>query len=305
MRIVILGDIHVYRLWLPPWRLLNKAMLGQANLLLQRRKHLDLSLLAPVVNRATALRPDLVLLSGDFTTTSQPEEFADARAALAPLTSGARTVAVPGNHDRYTGRALRSRAMESSFAAVMPREFPHVERVAPGWHLLAMDSAVPRWASSRGRLGERQLSEAKGRIAALGREERLIVMTHYAIGKPPPLPPSRPSHRLEDEAALLELLRGCHASVLFVHGHIHCPWLWQRPEPELAHVVDLNAGAPCLTGRGFRFGQGFWQVDLADDANPRATATCVHHLPIKHPAQHGEEAWMTATNAALGPVKLG
>ncbi len=102
MRLLLIGDIHAYRLYVSPWHLLGKALLGQTNLWLYRRRKFDLSLLPAVVARAVDLRPDLVLLSGDLTTTAYPGEFADVAAALRPLLAAVPTVAVPGNHDRYT-----------------------------------------------------------------------------------------------------------------------------------------------------------------------------------------------------------
>lgn len=97
MRIVLLGDIHHYRLMVPPWQLLGKRLLGQANLWLNRRHSFDPSLLNPVIDRIADVAPDLILLSGDLTTTALRTEFADIAEQLAPLTDRFQTVIVPGN----------------------------------------------------------------------------------------------------------------------------------------------------------------------------------------------------------------
>ena len=107
MRIVLFGDIHLYRLWLAPWHLLSKRVLGQGNLVLNRRRKFDHSLLPGLIEQAVAIKPDLCLLSGDLTTTALVGEFEDAAAALKPLTDRVQTIAVPGNHDRYTYTSAR------------------------------------------------------------------------------------------------------------------------------------------------------------------------------------------------------
>ncbi len=52
MRIVLLGDLHTYRLAVWPWELLGKSLAGQMNLWLNRRKRFDRSLIQPTIERA-------------------------------------------------------------------------------------------------------------------------------------------------------------------------------------------------------------------------------------------------------------
>src|SRR5688572_26123232 len=75
MKLVLIGDIHMYRLFMAPWELAGKTLIGQANVWLNRRRHFDRKLLVPVVRRAMGLRPEMVLLSGDLTSVASSEEF--------------------------------------------------------------------------------------------------------------------------------------------------------------------------------------------------------------------------------------
>lgn len=92
IRAVLLSDVHAGNLAATPARLER------------------------VVAQVNALQPDLVLIAGDFTPGEAAIDAATARAALAPL-AGLRArlgvVAVPGNHDHWTGLA----AVRSALAA--------------------------------------------------------------------------------------------------------------------------------------------------------------------------------------------
>lgn len=285
MRLVLLGDLHTYRLAVPPWRLLGKSLFGYLNLVTRRRRHFRLELAPPTVARAASLNPDMVLLSGDLTTIALPGEFDDARHLLAPLIDHAPAVLVPGNHDRYSFSATRQRHLERAFPRETPAAYPSLRRLTPAWSLVGVDSSVPRVVSSRGRVGKPQLEALRAQLATLAPAQGVIVLCHYAIGKKPPLGPMRPGHMLEDQAELLAELAACQARVLYVHGHVHCPWRWQRTEPGLTHVTDINTGAPCLCGRGFDFGQGFLEMTLPAEASGPVAIT--HHV------MRGEGEWMT------------
>src|SRR5688500_15789698 len=126
MRIELLGDIHMYRLFMAPWELAGKTFVGRANVWLKRRRQFSRRLLAPVVRRAASLEPDLVLLSRDLTSVASSEEFSRVARILEPLIRRVPTVAVPGNHDRYTFTSRARRRMEKAFPDAMPEKYPHL-----------------------------------------------------------------------------------------------------------------------------------------------------------------------------------
>jgi 3',5'-cyclic AMP phosphodiesterase CpdA len=283
MRIVILGDVHTYRLWAWPWELLSKALAGQVNLWLNRRHRFDRALIAPTIERAIALKPDLTLLSGDLTTTARLGEFADAAAALQKLMDAAPAVMVPGNHDVYTLRALRQNRAARAFAEAVPRGFPFVRPLVGRWRLLAVNSAEPRLLDSRGRIGEEQLRKVEAILRTVDENEGLIVLCHYPFAKPPDLPPMKSGHRLLDDGRWRETLAACRGRLVIVHGHVHCPWLW-RVEG-MTNALDVNAGAPAMIGPAKRggtagyacaSGQGFWEMELPADVSQPIAMT--HHV---------------------------
>ena len=104
MRILHFGDLHVWQLqveWNDPFY--PKRFLGGANLLLNRRKRFPPALGQAVLHQIAQEEADLVVFSGDLTTTALRAEFALAQSLLAPLQEkwGERFFILPGNHDRY------------------------------------------------------------------------------------------------------------------------------------------------------------------------------------------------------------
>lgn len=277
MRLALIGDIHKYRLFVPPWHLLGKRLVGQANLWLNRRHCFDHRLLDGVIEQALSIKPDLVLLSGDLTTTSLDGEFQDVAQILEPLTSRYPTVIVPGNHDRYTFTSARKRVMEAMLPNLVPDEWPHFRQLTPRWHLLALDSAVPRILNSRGRVGLNQIRKIRRFTENLTAQDGLVVLCHYPLKSPPRSLPLTWDHKLADSFRLRRVLTRCPARLIYLHGHIHRPWCWQPRRSNQAHFTYINAGSPCMISGKHPKGQGFWQLDLP--AQPTSQLRVIHHLP--------------------------
>jgi 3',5'-cyclic AMP phosphodiesterase CpdA len=303
MRIVLIGDVHVSIRTLQPWRWLGKRFIGQLNSALNPRRKFKLEYLPAIVERAASLAPNWVLMSGDLTTTALPAEFRRAVQGLAPLTDRFPAVCVAGNHDVYTFGSSWLKRMQRLMPKIVPRQYPQFQRIGDGWHLLAVNSSVARLWSSRGKIGKAQM---KGVRAALGRvsaDEGVIVLSHYSVGKPMALDknqnmpvsyglrvhdesskvrPQKWAHQLEDQAEFLRALGECRARVLLMHGHVHRPWVWRRPEPGLQHVIDINAGSPVLLSEAFPCGQGFWEFELPEGAGDASSKPVIarHHLAL-------------------------
>ena len=274
MRIALLGDIHLHRVMTAPWRMLGKRLVGHLNPLLNRGRTFDIDRLAAALEHVPTLEPDLVLFSGDFTTTSLPREFRAAAAMVRPLAEEIQTVVVAGNHDRYTFGAARASAFLEAFSGMAPTGFPHLQPLTGHWHLLCLDSAVPRAVSSSGRLGDAQIEAVADLLDPLPDNHGLVVLCHYPFVDPPGKS-SPPGHGLVDAADLAQALGSFGGPIVFCHGHVHEPWAY-RPDG-LENVIDLNAGSPTMINETFPLGQGFWTFELTAEAPdpPRL----VHHLP--------------------------
>ncbi len=278
MRIALVGDIHVYAKRLKRKQyFLSRRILGHTNLVLTRRNRFNHALLDPLVERITELKPDAVLFSGDVTTTSLEDEFADIERFIRPLAEWAQVVLVPGNHDRYTFGSRRVRRIETLMDGLIPTSFPSFAALTPVWQLLALDSAVPRVLSSSGELGKEQLAETKKLLVGMKAEQGLLVLCHYPVIEPP-LTPRHRSHDLRERDALREALDECAARVIYLHGHIHKPWALLPGPPSNPPFASINAGAPCMTSERYPAGQGFWEIVLPEEA--RGAVRLTHHVPV-------------------------
>ncbi|MFA9479880.1 metallophosphoesterase [Phycisphaerales bacterium AB-hyl4] len=298
MRIAIIGDIHHFRLKVDFKRLLGKRLLGQSNLWFNRRFRFNHSLLDLVIERTAELQPDLVLLTGDVTTTSLEDEFSDIVRYFEPLAQTAPVLMVPGNHDRYTFRSAKSRRVETIMSSLLPRAFPHHQKLSDRWHLLGLDSARPQVVFSRGELGQEQFQRTAKILESMKEDEGVLVLCHYPASTPPGTPRTW-AHDMAEGEKLDKLLEKCPARVVFVHGHIHKPWHWIRRNGQGPHLTCVNAGAPCMTSANYPMGQGFWELQLPDD--PHHELHLTHHVPTpdghygtfgaKGRARHADATW--------------
>lgn len=274
-RAVLIGDIHCYQLWVAPWQLLGKRVLGQINLWKTRRKRFKSQRLDDVVQKAMSLSPELLLLSGDFSTTAMPREFDEAISRLKPLTDSVNKVlAVPGNHDRYTFTATRNQLARRYLGEWMPGKFPSMQPIMDNWSVLMLDSSVPRVVSSRGALGQQQIDDTLRLLDATPDGHNLIMLCHYAIGNPPAFSRMKHNHQLAEQQSLIDILgrSSKRMNIIFAHGHVHYPWAWPRDEG----FFDLNSGSPTMSDPHFPHGQGFWELQL-DDKDVTQTRL-IHHV---------------------------
>lgn len=290
MRIVLLGDIHVYALAVWPWELLSKRLIGQLNLWFNRRRVFDMKRLPGVARRVLEMEPDALLCSGDLTTTAQPREFRRLEKILGHVFDQVPTFIVPGNHDRYTARSMRGRYLERDFIDHTADAWPHHRALAPapgngdapGVELIGLDPTRPTpWFNASGALGDEQIERFEKTLAAIDPSSRVIVLCHYPIGSPPGHHIESFGHKLTDDTRLIEVLAAAPHRILYLHGHVHQPWCWRLGEPA-DNVVAVNAGAPIMADGDHPHGQGFWQIDIGDAPAPGRSGDSLaltHHVP--------------------------
>ena len=186
-------------------------------------------------------RPDLVVVSGDFTQSARTEEFAAARAFLDRLP--APVLAVPGNHDlpqwnpverlfrpyvryrRYIARELEPVWSDAEVGIVgmkSPRRLPH-----------NLNRAI-------GRVSERQLERTLARLDALPADLVRIVVVHHPLLLPEVRRDPLPWHAFTRgaEGALEAFSR--HRVRLVLSGHLHLSYTRQHgPATEGPPTVAL------------------------------------------------------------------
>jgi 3',5'-cyclic AMP phosphodiesterase CpdA len=269
MRILHLSDVHVsVPLVAMPWRaMLNKRLLGAANLVLRRAKHYAHARekLASLAQFAEQQRIDLVICTGDYTALGTEPELIAARQAIAGLTDRRYGyVTVPGNHDVYMPDTLRDHRFERHFGSFLNSDLPEacvdgpwplVRLVGDDVAVIAVNSARPNpqpWRSS-GAIPASQLQALEQLCADPRLAKRFVfVMTHYAPRRADGSA-DRHSHGLENADAFLAACSGLRRGAI-LHGHLH--GRFSLTLPTLA-IPIFGAGSTTGDGHG-----GLWVFDV-------------------------------------------
>jgi 3',5'-cyclic AMP phosphodiesterase CpdA len=207
---------------------------------------------------------DYILYTGDTLNLGLEREFiAGAPRILETLALARRgALAVPGNHDLYTGASLvyHRKYFAGRFASDLPEAptptgYPLVRWLGDEAVAIAFSTARPRfpfWDSS-GRVPTLEL-DALGRLIDLPEiavRRRIFLMTHY------PFDEAGYFHGLRNSRALLRLLRG-RDNLVLLHGHNHRPYTYFIPDTS---VPLYCAGSLSKAGA-----ESFWLFDLFGDS---------------------------------------
>jgi 3',5'-cyclic AMP phosphodiesterase CpdA len=270
VRIIHLSDIHFWQYEFHPLRLFSKRLVGMSSLLLGRARRFRLERVPELVDYVRSIDPDHVLITGDLTTTALPAEFRAACAALEGLlVNPARVTIIPGNHDRYTLRAHRSRRFEQHLGAYSPRRpYPWLRMLDSHTGILGLDP-TRAGVSARGKLPAAQLLQARELTASAPGLARLVIACHYPVTAPPEYAREYARKPLINAGEVKEWLKslGPH---LFCCGHIHAAWAYQ-PE-SIPNQLCLNPGAPLLRDQSAGRLPGFLEILLE-----KADVTVQHH----------------------------
>lgn len=238
LRIAHFSDIHLTsrRLGWEARDLVSKRVTGWFNVkMLGRGKHFRHApaVVLALVEELRHRTFDALAFSGDATGMGFSSEFAIASEALAVADpTWPPAVAVPGNHDYYTRRAVRHHQFENHFAhwqvgeRIDDHRYPFARRVGDLWLVAVNSSTVNRGLlDASGEIGSDQLARLKKLCDRLEAGRRILV-THYPLRNSRGLVEHR-AHRLRDHVAALKTAIDCKVS-LWLHGHIHRPFVLSK-----------------------------------------------------------------------------
>ncbi|MCK5834548.1 MAG: metallophosphoesterase [Lentisphaeria bacterium] len=95
----------------------DKRLVGALNYFLFRRSHFDLNVLQMAIDTTLTLKPQVVVISGDITSTGTPEEFELACEYLKPLVEAdLKLIYIPGNHDAYVQNKRCVNGLKKAFS---------------------------------------------------------------------------------------------------------------------------------------------------------------------------------------------
>lgn len=220
-RVAHIADIHFWRVVLNPFRMMNKRFLGNLTVVLRRKHEFVLEHAEPFADSVAATGVNAVILTGDFSSTSLPEEFERAAKFVRGLRNRGMAVhLLPGNHDVYTFESARRKRFEKYFAEFLPEGgYPALQRLPGGTPLILVPTVCPRHFSASGLVTR----ETVDKVAALLNEcgPRVVVAAHYPILSKTHGYASNAFRRLENAETLREVLVASRRKILYVCGHVH------------------------------------------------------------------------------------
>ncbi len=237
MRVAHITDLHVE---VAPQiaQLLSKRLLGAVNLyLLGRSAHFTRATVEALVDAVVRAEPDVVVCTGDLTSTATPQEFALAAALLAPITERFPFIVIPGNHDVYTGES--SGRFQAYFGEWSNNGAHPWARAFPGVEFVAVDVSRPD-TLSRGFTPKAQLSALDSLLH--GGDTPVVVLVHYPLRNRRGEPYGPFTRNLENAADLERVLARHPRVVAVLHGHEHHGYRTTIPR-DGAPIVSLNPGA--------------------------------------------------------------
>ncbi|MFT3966128.1 MAG: metallophosphoesterase [Sphingobium sp.] len=188
-------------------------------------------------------RPDLVVISGDFTQRARIDQFRQASAWLNRLRSmGLRVLPVPGNHDIPLYDVMRR------FTAPLDRYKRYISNDLCPWFeddevaILGINTARSLTIKD-GRINRDQMRMIRDRFGAVAREKTRVLVTHHPlfampIGEGGELSEAVGRH---DDAVQAVKAAGIHVALA---GHFH------RTYAEAAYRMVENAGGALIVQAG-------------------------------------------------------
>ncbi|MGH8652394.1 MAG: metallophosphoesterase family protein [Gammaproteobacteria bacterium] len=263
--------------------------------------HIDDAIVDPLIETAKAIRPDLVVVSGDLTQRARSGQFKAARAFLEALC--APWIVVPGNHDvplyNLFARFLRPLANYRRYISDDLAPFHGDEEIA----VLGINTARAL-TIKHGRINEEQIASIRERLAAHGDGITKILVTHHPLHAP-----ERGGERAGRAPRALAALARCRVDVLLA-GHLHLSHLGHTAERYRIggySALALNAGTATSTRvRGERNSFNVLRIERPhidvrrftwDPERVRFIAPSAEHF------RHTPEGWVPVARAHSPPYQ--
>ncbi len=252
LRLAHLSDPHFARISLHPNQFLSKRWIGNINLILLRSPFYHITPLFHFPDLMDHHQVHAVCCTGDFATTSLPEEFQEAKNFIKDFNIPVFTV--PGNHDCYTKEAEEKKMYYHYFPDHdLEKERVSCKKIKDGWWWIGLDCtlATPPFCAY-GKFFSEMHQTLERKLKEIPKSDFVVINNHFPL-----YPSGDPKHDLRRAKDLQKLLQGFSNVKLYLHGHDHLPYIIERKEQNLPIV--FNSGS-CARKRG----GGFTLLDLND-----------------------------------------
>jgi len=193
LRIAHISDLHFSKFNFSPLQFLSKRFLGNANLLFSRGRKFKPHKLIGFADFLVDTRVDLVIVSGDFSTTAREIEFGMALDFIDEIIERKiHVLTIPGNHDHYTKRAYKRKTFfeyfdNASLHSPSPLNLKNhgveIKQIGQDIYWIGLDTtlATPLFASF-GVFSESIEEQLENALKLLPADATIILTNHY----PPP-----------------------------------------------------------------------------------------------------------------------
>ncbi|MDN3503994.1 MAG: metallophosphoesterase [Rhabdochlamydiaceae bacterium] len=248
MRIYHISDLHFGLHCLNPLQLFTKRLLGSLNYFIKRRFAHSKDLCDEFITSINPKQGDIVLISGDFTTTSQRREYQMGIKFIQALSEkGLLVYAIPGNHDAYTRYTVHKDAFYNHFCGLLPfkGEFEldlRKDKVAAHrlenhqWLVLLDCSTYTGYLKSSGLFSKKIEEKLIIALSKIPSQDSIYLSCHY-----PFFQHEAPRRRLERGKNLQALLEKHPNVQLYLHGHTHRHSLADLRENGLPLISDAGS----------------------------------------------------------------
>jgi 3',5'-cyclic AMP phosphodiesterase CpdA len=250
LNIAHISDLHFAKISFSIKQFLSKQWIGNFNNLLLRKffySHRQLFLLPQLLKK---LNTHYLIITGDFTATSQIKEFELAKEFLSTLPdNNIKILSVPGNHDHYTKTAFLNKRFYKFLENGSPNhDFPtksyslkeHGVESFPlnnKWWYLGIDTALATpILSARGLFSEKIEQELINLLKLIPPQINIIVVNHF--------PFSQEGHKrriLKRGNDLKNILQKNPHVKLYLHGHTHKNYISDQRKNHLPIIIDSGS----------------------------------------------------------------
>lgn len=227
IRIAHISDLHFSKITFSPTQFLTKRWIGNLNLLLFRRNLSNKTHLDQLPSLFAQNKVDLVIISGDLSSTSQDIEFTQAKAFIKELEKrNIPSLVLPGNHDHYTKEAFKKKLFYQYFSnnqqsLVSSHKLKdnrlEIHQLTDKWWIITLDTVIPTpLLSSQGVFSKELEMRLEEVLQNAPKDISIILVNHF-----PFFQHDSPHNRLVRGSSLKALLRKYPNVKIYLHGHTH------------------------------------------------------------------------------------
>ncbi len=228
MKIVHFSDLHAGGFLENYSAFFDKRILGAFNYNIARRHKYNLKILPKLVDNILKEKPDVIICTGDLTSTSQPNEFKQIINVFKPLIdSNIPIIYTPGNHDAYVKNKKCENALIESFNILNEKinitydSLPIAVQIKDLSFIIVNEAIPVNWWSSRGRISNKAINSIND-ICDENKGVDKVLVGHYPLFLKQNLFNFR--RRLVNGNKLKQFIDN-NKIMLSLCGHIHTPYI--------------------------------------------------------------------------------